>query len=90
VLDTFVCQDFGVTIDKLEPMMAAVAEVTNVYPIWLCPTRHLIPEGLEHLAFFRREDLHIDVGVYGYSKLPNFDRVAAQKKLERFVIDLGG
>ncbi len=36
-----------------------------MYPLWLCPTRHLIPEGLEHLAFFRREDLHIDVGVYG-------------------------
>ncbi len=65
VLDNFVCQDFGVEIEKLEPMMAKVDEECDVYPLWLCPTRHLVPEGLDHLSFFRREDLHIDVGVYG-------------------------
>ncbi len=65
VLDNFVCQDFGVKIENLEPVMAKVDEECDVYPLWLCPTRHLVPKGLEHLAFFRREDLHIDVGVYG-------------------------
>ncbi len=65
VLANFVCQDFGIRIEDLRPMMEEVDKETSVYPLWLCPTRHLIPEGLDHLAFFKREELHIDVGVYG-------------------------
>ena len=64
-LDNFVCQDFGIKIDDLGPLMDLVDKETKVYPLWLCPTRHVVPEGLDHLSFFKKEDLHIDLGVYG-------------------------
>ena len=87
VLDKFVCQDFGIKLEDLKEMVEEVDEVTQVYPLWLCPTRHMIPEGLEHLAFFKREDIHIDVGVYGFTEKPEYDRVESQRRMERFVID---
>ena len=65
-INNFVCQDFGIRIEDLRPLMEVVDEETKVYPLWLCPTRHVVPEGLESLNFFRKDDLHIDVGVYGY------------------------
>ena len=87
VLDRFVCQDFGIKLEDLKEMVEIVHKETEVYPLWLCPTRHMIPEGLEDLAFFKREDIHIDVGVYGFTEVSDYDRVASQRRLERFVID---
>ncbi len=40
---------------------------TAIYPLWLCPIRHFMPKGTEHLAYFKRElgGLHVDLGIYG-------------------------
>ena len=61
----FVCQDFGFKLEDLKDSLKYSDEIFKVYPIWLCPTRHCIHKGLEEFSLFRREDCHVDVGLYG-------------------------
>ena len=37
----------------------------KVYPIWLCPARHNIHEGLEEYSMLRIDKGYVDVGLYG-------------------------
>eukprot|EP00095_Tigriopus_kingsejongensis_P006791 maker-scaffold608_size125128-snap-gene-0.16 protein:Tk06791 transcript:maker-scaffold608_size125128-snap-gene-0.16-mRNA-1 annotation:"delta -sterol reductase" len=71
--ENFVCQDFGYELSALKASLKFVDEQTKVYPIWLCPTRHCIPEGLEYLSLFKRESVHVDVGIYGFSPIEGFE-----------------
>ena len=61
----FVCQDFGFNLKDLKKALQYSHEIYEVYPIWLCPTRHCIHKGLEEYSIFKREDVHVDVGIYG-------------------------
>ena len=65
----FVCQDFGYKLQDLKQALHFVHEQTEVYPLWLCPTRHKIHPGLEEYSIFKKEDVHVDVGIYGYISL---------------------
>lgn len=87
--ENFVCQDFGYELEKLQDSLKFVDEQTKVYPIWLCPTRHCVPEGLEYLNLFKREAVHVDVGIYGFSPIKGFKPEATQKRMERHAIDNG-
>jgi hypothetical protein len=42
-----------------------VDEETAIYPIWLCPTRHVVIKGMEHMSTFKKDDVHVDIGIYG-------------------------
>ena len=64
-VDLDVLQDFGFKLQDLKHALQFLHEQTEVNPIWLCPTRHCIPEGLEEYSIFRREDVHVDIGIYG-------------------------
>ena len=61
-----VLQDFGFELKDLKHALQFIHEQTEVYPIWLCPSRHCIrtPE-LEEFSGFKKEHTHIDIGVYG-------------------------
>jgi len=83
----FVCQDFGYNLTELKEGLEFVHKENDIYPLWLCPTRHVVPKELQHLSLFRPEDVHVDVGIYGYSPIKNFDLVASQKRMERYAID---
>ena len=61
----FVLQDFGFHLKDLKKALEYCHEIYEVYPIWLCPTRHCVHEGLEEFSIFRKEDRHVDIGVYG-------------------------
>jgi hypothetical protein len=37
----------------------------KVYPVWLCPTRHVVHKGLEKYSMFHIDEIHVDVGLYG-------------------------
>jgi hypothetical protein len=37
----------------------------GIYPVWLCPARHLQSPKLRHLAAYKPDELLIDVGIYG-------------------------
>uniref|UniRef100_A0A0K2UHG8 Delta(24)-sterol reductase n=1 Tax=Lepeophtheirus salmonis TaxID=72036 RepID=A0A0K2UHG8_LEPSM len=64
-IDNFICQDFGFELDNLEDALRFVDEQCKVYPLWICPTRHLIPKHLEDYSQFHKDTIHIDVGIYG-------------------------
>ena len=61
-----VLQDFGFELKDLKHALQFIHDQTEVYPIWLCPSRHCIrtPE-LEEFSGFKKEHTHIDIGVYG-------------------------
>ena len=59
--NTRTLQDFGYNLDELKEGLEFVDKETKIYPLWLCPTRHCIPQGMEHLSLFKREDVHVDV-----------------------------
>ena len=61
----FVCQDFGFHLKDLKKALEYSHQIYEVYPIWLCPSRHCIKPGLEEFSIFRKEDVHVDIGIYG-------------------------
>ena len=61
----FVCQDFGFHLRDLKKALENSHQIYEVYPIWLCPSRHCIKPGLEEYSIFRKEDVHVDIGIYG-------------------------
>lgn len=58
-------QDFGFKLETLEEALLFTDDNTRVYPIWLCPTRHVVHKGLEKYSMFHIQDVHVDVGIYG-------------------------
>lgn len=86
----FMCQDFGIHLKDLKESLRFIHRTAQIYPVWLCPTRHCIHEGLEDLSAFAKEDVHVDVGVYGYSPIKGYNPIVAQRALERFAIDHNG
>ena len=58
-------QDFGFKLEDLKGALEFIHKECEVYPIWLCPSRHIVPPGLEHLSIFKIEHCHVDIGVYG-------------------------
>ena len=61
----FVCQDFAYRLHILKDALNVVDRETGIYPIWLCPMRHVVPDQIKHLSWFKKEDVHVDVGIYG-------------------------
>ena len=62
----FVCQDFGFRLDQLKDALIFTDAETEIYPIWLCPTRHVVIKGMEHMSIFKKDDVHVDIGIYGF------------------------
>ena len=67
----FVCQDFGFRLDQLKDALIFGDAETEIYPIWLCPTRHVVIKGMEHMSIFKKDDVHVDIGIYGFVNLVN-------------------
>jgi hypothetical protein len=52
-------------MSNLKEALVYIDEQTKVYPIWLCPTRHVIHPGCEEFSMFKKEHVHVDIGIYG-------------------------
>ena len=52
-------------MSNLKEALIYTDEQTKVYPIWLCPTRHVIHPGCEEFSMFKKEHVHVDIGIYG-------------------------
>ena len=59
-------QDFGFRIRDLKEALQFCDVNAKVYPVWLCPTRHMVHKGLEQYSMFHIDEVHVDVGLYGY------------------------
>eukprot|EP00921_Rhytidocystis_pertsovi_P008969 GHVQ01014524.1.p1 GENE.GHVQ01014524.1~~GHVQ01014524.1.p1 ORF type:complete len:501 (+),score=46.83 GHVQ01014524.1:113-1615(+) len=89
-LDELVIQDFIFQMRDMKEALRMVDNDAGVYPLWLCPAIHPVPESIQDLVYFDKTAVHVDVGIYGWAKKPNFDRVGVQRKWERFAIDHKG
>lgn len=85
----FVCQDFGFKLEDLKHSLAYIHEQTEIYPLWLCPTRHCVHKGMEEFSMFKGDYVHVDIGVYGYSPIKPYDRIESQRNMERYAINYG-
>ncbi|XP_040577304.2 LOW QUALITY PROTEIN: delta(24)-sterol reductase-like [Lepeophtheirus salmonis] len=86
-INNFVCQDFGFSLTQLKEALEFVDEQTKVYPIWLCPIKHIPPKHIEDMDHYTIDTVHVDVGVYGSSPVPNLDQGKVQKILEKYCLD---
>lgn len=72
--EKLVVQDLLVPISKLGAALDMNKKETNFYPLWLCPM--LVPK-TPHRGMINPtksgEEMFVDVGIYGPSKVPNSD-----------------
>ena len=64
-LSTLVLQDYILKLQDLKDTLKYIDQQIDIYPIWLCPTRHVVWPGLEEVSPFDPQDCHVDIGVYG-------------------------
>ena len=68
-------------------MMNLAHKKVGLYPIWLCPVRH-IKKGND--SKWGPNDLLVDLGIYGFTKVPDFDREKVHSALEASCIEGDG
>ncbi|XP_043467652.1 delta(24)-sterol reductase-like [Leptopilina heterotoma] len=82
-------QDMLVPLDHLEETITKFHEIVKIYPLWLCPYK-LTPEpGFVH-SRTNKDDMYVDVGVYGTPKVKNFEPVKSTRELEDYVQSIQG
>merc|ERR1711997_164688 len=77
-------QDMLVPIEDLKGSLDCFHEEVEIYPIWLCPFK--IPNNPGMLRTSTgKEELFVDVGVYGVPKTKDFDSKHTTRRIEEFV-----
>ena len=61
----FVLQDIVFEIKDGLDAMKYLLDECEVFPVWLCPARKLMPKEIQHLTDISADELHIDVGLFG-------------------------
>ncbi|GJQ68037.1 hypothetical protein Trydic_g10670 [Trypoxylus dichotomus] len=87
--NSHVIQDMLVPIVKLKESVELFEKEFNVYPLWLCP--FLLPNnpGMLHPSN-KKEEMYVDIGVYGVPKTDNFHPRNSTRNVEKFVKDVKG
>jgi len=77
-------QDMLVPIGSLKESLDCFHKEVEIYPIWLCPFK--IPNNPGMLRTSTgKEELFVDVGVYGVPKTKDFDSKHTTRRIEEFV-----
>jgi len=80
--DNFVLQDFILQLKHIKKAIEFNHEVTGIYPLWMVPAT-LDPK--------EDDNIFVDLGVYGFSKIPNFaGRDKTLRMFEKFTLDHNG
>ncbi|XP_050313504.1 delta(24)-sterol reductase-like [Anthonomus grandis grandis] len=84
-----VLQDMLVPIETLDDSIKIFRDTFDVYPLWLCP--FILPNdpGMLHPKE-DREQLYVDIGLYGVPKVEKFRPKEDMRKIEKYVTDVGG
>jgi len=85
-----VVQDLIFNLDDLKEALTFIDQQTEIYPIWLCPARHKVWPGLEEMSPYGPNDVHVDVGIYGFPPIKGYKFAETQRNLEQFTIAHGG
>ncbi|XP_015607446.1 delta(24)-sterol reductase isoform X2 [Cephus cinctus] len=84
-----IIQDMLVPIERLEESILKFHNAVRVYPLWLCPFK-LTPEpGLVN-SRTSKDEMYVDIGVYGVPKISNFKAVESTRDIEEFVRNVKG
>lgn len=93
-------QDFLVPLAAMGECLERLDAAVQVYPLWLCPFRLPAGNGMVHpsAAIKRRkaaskadrDEMYVDIGVYGVPKRGDYDAVRTHRQLEDFVAEVGG
>lgn len=82
-------QDMLVPIADLKASLEVFHSEAEIYPIWLCPFKLPASPGMLKVAS-NKEEMFVDVGVYGVPKNERFDAVKTTRKVEEFVRSVNG
>lgn len=61
----------------------------QVYPIWLCPFKLPCEPGLVH-SYSDKDELYVDIGLYGTPMVEEYDSVKTTKEMEQYVAKVKG
>ncbi|KAJ9584839.1 hypothetical protein L9F63_020806 [Diploptera punctata] len=87
-----IIQDLLVPVKSLKESIITFHKAVEVYPVWLCPFNLANDPGMVHPAA-DREQMYVDVGVYGVPKVPEgktYHSVNTTREIEDFVEKVGG
>lgn len=82
-------QDMLVPIGDLKASLEVFHCEAEIYPIWLCPFKLPPNPGMLQVKS-NKEEMFVDVGVYGVPKNDRFDAVETTRKVEEFVRSVNG
>jgi len=82
-------QDMLVPISDLKSSLELFDQEVEIYPIWLCPFK--LPHNPGMLSTSTgKEEMYVDVGVYGVPKTEGFDTEKTTRNIEQFVRSVSG
>jgi len=82
-------QDMLVPIADLKASIELFHREVAIYPIWLCPFKLPAHPGMLK-PHTNKEEMFVDVGVYGVPKNERFDAERTTRKVEEFVRNVNG
>ncbi|XP_023349654.1 delta(24)-sterol reductase [Eurytemora carolleeae] len=89
--DNFNLQDFIIPMKHVKEGILLSAEITDVWPLWMVPTRLYQPQGPKSLMPRGGDTMYVDLGVYGLSHLKTFKgRDATLRLFEKFALEHDG
>ncbi len=87
--DRYLIQDLALPRSQAEAFMDYVEDSFGIYPLWLCPLR-AIPEGLSFHPHSSRQEMLINVGVWGPGPTDRKAFLDVNRQLEKKVTQLNG
>ena len=89
--DNCVLQDFIIPIQHIKSALELNHSITGIYPLWMVPARLHFPTIPRTLLPKAGDVMFVDVGVYGFSHLPDFaGRDKTLRKFEKFTLKHNG
>ena len=82
-------KDMLVPLTELRAAMEMLDRELELYPIWLCPFKLFAQEGMLRCPS-NRDEMFVDIGLYGAPQSDQFDPEKSLRKVEQFVRKSGG
>ena len=89
--DNCILQDFIIPIQHIKAAIELNHKATAIYPLWMVPARLHFPSIPKALLPKAGDVMFVDLGVYGFSEMENFDgRDKTLRKFEKFTLENNG
>lgn len=89
--DNCILQDFIIPIQHIKAAIELNHTATAIYPLWMVPARLHFPTIPKALLPKAGDVMFVDLGVYGFSEMENFDgRDKTLRKFEKFTLENNG